>query len=140
MRRSPSGATPAGRNIPLTPRPIAPNIMLVQTGARRDRLDRRCHGLDATVAGRRKVTNFHYSKHARNELLLRRIPRAMADGVLHNPQQVVPEREPRKAYQSVVDFGGGRIFLLRAIVDDAADPAIVVTVYRTSKIGKYWRP
>jgi len=34
--------------------------------------------------------------------------------------------------------GGGTISLLRAIVDDTVDPAIVVTVYRTSKIAKYW--
>ena len=37
-----------------------------------------------------------------------------------------------------LDFGGGRILLLRAIVDDRADPAVVVTVYRTSRINKYW--
>ena len=82
---------------------------------------------------------FFYSKHAQEELLLRRISRAVADGVLRHPEQVVPEYESRKAYQSKVDFGDGRVFLLRAIVDDAADPAIVVTVYRTSKVGKYWR-
>jgi len=45
----------------------------------------------------------------------------------------------RKVYQSKFDFGGGRMFLLRAIVDDRADPAVVITVYRTSKIDKYWR-
>jgi hypothetical protein len=33
----------------------------------------------------------------------------------------------------------GKIYLLRAIVAVDADPATVVTVYRTSKIGKYWR-
>jgi len=38
-----------------------------------------------------------------------------------------------------VDFGGGRILLLRVIVDDAVTPAVVVTVYRTSKVAKYWR-
>jgi hypothetical protein len=31
------------------------------------------------------------------------------------------------------------MFLLRAIVADNVDPAVVVTVYRTSKISKYWR-
>ena len=38
-----------------------------------------------------------------------------------------------------VDFGEGKIFLIRAIVDDTIIPATVVTVYRTSKIAKYWR-
>lgn len=83
--------------------------------------------------------NFRYSRHAEHELELRRIPRAMADEVLRNPEQVVPERAQKKVYQAKVDFGGGRIFLLRVIVDDTVNPAIVVTVYRTRKIGKYWR-
>ena len=69
----------------------------------------------------------------------RAIPLALLDSVLQHPQQVVPERGGRIAYQSQLDFGGGRIFLLRAIVDQTVDPPIVVTVYRTSKIGKYWR-
>ena len=43
------------------------------------------------------------------------------------------------AYQSQLDFGGGRIFLVRAIVRVDIDPAVVVTVYRTSEIAKYWR-
>ena len=67
------------------------------------------------------------------------IPFDLLDSVLQHPQQIVPERAGRKAHQSRLDFGGGKIFLLRAIVDDEVDPAIVVTVYRTSKIGKYWR-
>jgi Domain of unknown function (DUF4258) len=83
--------------------------------------------------------NFNLSNHAEQELVLRRIPRALVDEVLHNPQQIVPERPPKKAYQSQLDFGGGRMFLLRVIVDDTVNPAIVVTVYRTSKISKYWR-
>ena len=57
-----------------------------------------------------------------------------------HPQQIVAERGNLKAYQSVIDFGYGKHFLLRAIVDDTLTPAIVVTVYRTSKINKYWRP
>lgn len=30
-------------------------------------------------------------------------------------------------------------YLLRVVVNDVVDPAVVVTVYRTSKIAKYWR-
>jgi len=83
--------------------------------------------------------NFRLSKHAERELGLRKIPRLLVDEVLRQPQQVVVERANRKAYQSQLDFGGGRIFLLRAIVDERFDPAVVVTIYRTSKINKYWR-
>ena len=82
---------------------------------------------------------FALSSHTRAEMTRRAIPLDLLNSVLQQPQQVIPERAGRKAYQSQVDLGGGRIFLLRAIVDDSVDPAIVVTVYRTSKIGKYWR-
>ena len=81
---------------------------------------------------------FRLSKHAVEELQQRSIPRALLDEVMDHPQQIVDEYGGRKAYQSKLDFGGGRIFLLRAIVDDRVDPAVVVTVYRTSKINKYW--
>ena len=84
--------------------------------------------------------NFEFSKHAETELVLRKIPRAMAEEVLRQPQQIVTERAPRKAYQSKVDFGDGRMFLVRVIVDDTVEPAIVVTLYRTTKINKYWKP
>jgi len=86
------------------------------------------------------VPNFTYSRHAQEEMVRRGLPQALVDAVLSSPQQVLPEQNGRVAYQSQVDFGGGTIFLLRAIVVDTVDPAVVVTVYRTSKISKYWRP
>jgi hypothetical protein len=82
---------------------------------------------------------FRYSGHAREELLRRGIPRKIADEVLRQPEQIVLERAPRKAYQSRVDFGNGKVLLVRLIVDETADPAVVVTAYRTSKVSKYWR-
>lgn len=82
---------------------------------------------------------FTYSRHAQEEMVRRGIPQPLVDSVLQSPQQVVPEQNGRVAYQSQVDFGGGKIFLLRVIVVDTVDPAVVVTVYRTSKISKYWR-
>jgi hypothetical protein len=33
---------------------------------------------------------------------------------------------------------GGRAYVLRVMVDEAKRPPVVVTAYRTSKIGKYW--
>ncbi len=82
---------------------------------------------------------FQLSKHAEAELSLRQIPRALLESVLENPQQIVPERRGRRAYQSQIDFGSGRIFLLRAIVDDRLDPALVLTIYRTKRIKRYWK-
>jgi DMSO/TMAO reductase YedYZ molybdopterin-dependent catalytic subunit len=39
------------------------------------------------------------------------------------------------------DFhGDGTMYLLRAVVAADKDPPVLVTLYRTSKIEKYWRP
>ncbi len=82
---------------------------------------------------------FILSHHAQLEMVRRRIPFDLLEPMLQRPEQIVPEKRGRKGYQSRVDFGDGKLFLLRAIVEDAVDPANVVTVYRTSKISKYWR-
>ena len=73
------------------------------------------------------------------ELQRRTIPLTLPDTVLQRPLASGSERIDRVADQSPLDFGDGRIFLLRAIVDQTVDPPVVVTVYRTSKIGKYRR-
>ena len=83
--------------------------------------------------------NFTLTRHAQDELERRSIPLGLLTAVLEQPGQIVPEYGGKKAYQSQLDFGGGRIYLLRAIVRDDLDPPRVVTVYRTSKIAKYWR-
>lgn len=53
-------------------------------------------------------------------------------------REVLDERDGKKACQSQIDFGGGRMHL-RAIVNDALDPAMVITIYRTRNIQKYGR-
>lgn len=99
---------------------------------------RRSRSYACASGGWKRYVRFVVSPHARAEAARRQIPEHLLDQVLKAPQQIVPERQGRKAYQSQLEFGEGKIFLLRAIVIDTVDPAIVVTVYRTSKIGKYW--
>ena len=82
---------------------------------------------------------FEISKHARKEMDRRRIPGDLVESIIMNPQQIVHESGKSKAYQSIVDLGMGKEYLVRVILNDAVQPAIVVTVYRTSKIKKYWR-
>jgi len=93
-----------------------------------------------TSYGIHRVDHMEYrlTSHAERELPQRQIPLDLVASVLDNPQQIVPEREDCKAYQSIVDFEG-KAYLLRVIVKDNVDPAIVVTAYRTSRIRKYWR-
>ena len=82
---------------------------------------------------------FRLSRHAHEELERRGIPLNLLERLLQEPQQVIHEAPGKKVYQSKIDFGGGKIYLLRAIVSEECDPPLVITVYRTSKISKYWR-
>jgi len=81
---------------------------------------------------------FHFSRHVQIELETRKISRALLEQALQAPEQKVPEVENVTCFQSRVDMGGTR-YLLRVMVNETVDPPVVVTVYRTSKINKYWR-
>ncbi len=62
------------------------------------------------------------------------------DAVLDNPEQRYPESDGTDILQSRFMSENGRMYLLRAILAPDGDPPVVITVYRTSKIAKYWRP
>jgi hypothetical protein len=79
-----------------------------------------------------------FSNHARAEIARRGIPVDVVEQVLSNPEQVVPEHGGLMARQSRVEFGG-KPYLVRVIVGEQPDATIVVTAYRTGRIGKYWR-
>ncbi len=82
---------------------------------------------------------FEISRHAREEMERRAIPLNIVETVLRNPQQIVDEYGNKKAFQSIMDIGIGKDYLVRVIVNDTLDPARVITVYKTSKVKKYWR-
>jgi len=81
---------------------------------------------------------FHFSKHVREELEKRKISQSLLEQALQSPQQKMPESDDITCYQSQVEIEGKR-YLLRAMVNETVTPHVVVTVYRTSKISKYWR-
>ena len=84
------------------------------------------------------MTKYILTKHAQEEMAIRGIPESILDVVMQTPGEVVPEKEELVAYQSVINFPEGPM-LLRAIVADQDQPMRIITVYRTSKIEKYWR-
>lgn len=81
---------------------------------------------------------FNFSKHVREEMKKRKIPQTLLEQVLQAPEQKVPEVDEITCYQSRVQIGE-KLFLLRVMVNEMVSPCVVVTVYRTSKIRKYWR-
>ena len=83
--------------------------------------------------------NFKFSNHALEEMEKRKVPIFFVEAVLENPQQILRQDEDITIYQSQVDFGTGKLYLLRVFINATIDPAMVVTVYRTSQIKKHWR-
>lgn len=78
---------------------------------------------------------FHFSLHVLIEIDKRKIPPKLMEQTLHAPEQKVPEVDDITCYQSRVE----KLYLLRIMVNEMMKPAVVVTIYRTSKISKYWR-
>jgi hypothetical protein len=83
--------------------------------------------------------NYKLSRHAKEEAVRRGIPTQMVESIVDNPQQVVLDATGKRVFQSKVEFQPGKIYLVRVVIGDKADPPTVITVYRTSKIEKYWR-
>ena len=86
------------------------------------------------------MTNYAITDHAWFEMKRRSIGEDVVRTILRSPRQTIDVRPGRIVLQSIVLMGAMRQeYLVRVFVDIDREPAEVVTVYRTSKIGKYWR-
>ena len=74
------------------------------------------------------------------EMARRQIPREWLESLIENPEQRMPQPGGKGILQSRFASGDGKMYLSRAVVATEKEPPVVVTVYRTSKIEKYWRP
>jgi hypothetical protein len=83
--------------------------------------------------------NPRLSRHAISEARPREIPLDLPESVIARPEQIVILGATLAVYQSRTTDPAGKVYLIRAIVSTVETPGTVVTVYRTSKIQKYWR-
>ena len=83
--------------------------------------------------------NHELSSHVQQEMARRGIPLAAVESVLAEPGQKVPEHGDVVCYQSKMEINE-KLYLVRVMVNEKLRPPKVVTVYRTSKISKYWKP
>jgi Domain of unknown function (DUF4258) len=80
------------------------------------------------------------TEHAIGEARRRGISEATILEVATTPEQRIQVRPDREIKQSrVIDAASGKLQLVRVVVDRRAGDETVVTVYRTSKVRKYWR-
>jgi hypothetical protein len=86
------------------------------------------------------IAEYRVTDHAKVEMRRRQIDERDVAGVLAEPEQREVVRTGREVFQSRKETGDPpRTYLLRVFVDTDRRPPVVVTIYRTSNIAKYWR-
>jgi len=85
------------------------------------------------------IHRYVLTPHAIREAARRGIPLSTIADVLARPEQRQTVRSGRTVFQARRVIGQPKkMYLVRVIVDIDREPAEVVTVYRTSRIAKYW--
>jgi hypothetical protein len=82
--------------------------------------------------------DYTISKHANEEMLRRKIELEQVESLMRHPDQIVEAHGGLVCYQCL-SLKDGSPCLLRAIINEAENPKKVVTIYRTTKIKKYWK-
>ncbi|MCL2027980.1 MAG: DUF4258 domain-containing protein [Bacteroidales bacterium] len=83
--------------------------------------------------------NFIFSNHAQEQLVRRSLDKNIVETVVLNPEQVCDDEndEDIKIYQSMIRENNC-VFLYRVFVNTKSLPNVIVTLYRTTKIKKYY--
>ena len=83
--------------------------------------------------------NITITAHAKFEAGRRKISEKLIRSVVYAPQQKLPSEKGRVILQNIYyDKNQGKDMLLRVIGVETSESFKVVTVYKTSRIKKYW--
>jgi len=77
--------------------------------------------------------------HALKRISGRRINKDLVIDTLQNPDQLIHEEDKIIAHKRYFDKAKTKEYLLRVIFEKKGKKKLVISVYRTSKIYKYWR-
>ncbi|MCX6249955.1 MAG: DUF4258 domain-containing protein [Bacteroidetes bacterium] len=80
---------------------------------------------------------FIFSQHALDQMRERGITKETVENILAKPDQVKTHEEDLTVFQHLERIDK-TVFLIRVFVNVRKSPNVVVTVYRTSKIAKYY--
>lgn len=83
------------------------------------------------------MEKFIFSKHSIEQMGNRNISKEIALKILEDPKEIIFENE-QTIYQSIIPFDNGKEYLVRIIVNSMKNPKTVITVYKTSKLKKYY--
>ena len=83
------------------------------------------------------MANYIFSKHALEKIEERMIPMHIVLDVMNSLEHIVVEEE-MVIHQAIVNFEGEGEYLVRVFVNTIKQPPVVITVYKTSKLDKYY--
>jgi hypothetical protein len=83
------------------------------------------------------MEEFTFSKHSIEQMRNRNISMEIVLKILEDPKEIIFENE-QTIYQSIVSFENEKEYLVRIIVNSLKNPKTVITVYKTSKLKKYY--
>jgi hypothetical protein len=83
---------------------------------------------------RARNPEFEFSKHALEQMELRGIEKMEVLRIVHNPMETKTE-DGLKVFQALTE---NKEHLIRIFVNEEKNPNLIVTVYKTSKIRKYY--
>ncbi|OGW92088.1 MAG: hypothetical protein A3D28_03345 [Omnitrophica bacterium RIFCSPHIGHO2_02_FULL_63_14] len=78
--------------------------------------------------------------HARQRLDERGISESLVQKTVREPQQVIGHGAHRIFQTRFVDSKRKKEYLVRVFAEVRRDAVVIRSVYRTSKVHKYWRP
>ena len=81
---------------------------------------------------------FVLTDHAQREISRRELNEKLVISCIENPEQVVEGEYKRVIHQIKYQDTDKNQYILRTIIDVKSNPKKVITVYKTSKIQKYW--
>ncbi len=82
--------------------------------------------------------NYRLSDHAIKQIGDRQISVELIEQVIDSPEQIIRQLDGSKVYQSKITRVNNKTYLIRVFINDALSPMIVISVYLTSKVRKYW--
>jgi hypothetical protein len=78
--------------------------------------------------------------HLKSQAKERGIDIKLVEDTLSNPEQIIPDiKELKVAHKKYFDGSKNKEYLIRVVFREEQGLRVGITVYRTSKIKKYWR-
>jgi len=85
------------------------------------------------------MDNVILSKHAKEQMEARGISEEQVWGVVQDSEQTIEHDDEKIILQSRVTLDDGKNYLIRVFINVIKDPNLIITVYKTGKIKKYWK-